>query len=143
MNREHQLSFCEKCTKREFSPKEGIVCSLTSAQATFEKNCVDFEVDPNMVRWKENVEKDNTRSDNMKKTLGFSAFGPKNGMIASGAFILILLITNLWTIFSLGIISFWMVGLFVAFIVGFVNSIRLYSEDKKRKLAEEDERIFE
>ena len=45
MDRKHQLSFCRICTKRSFTPKEGIICSLTNAKADFENECPNFDVD--------------------------------------------------------------------------------------------------
>lgn len=45
MDRVAQLEYCKTCIRREFSPKKGIVCSLTKEQATFAVFCDDFQED--------------------------------------------------------------------------------------------------
>lgn len=43
--RAEQLAFCTQCTKRSFDPAKGVICSLTSEQATFDGTCPDYEKD--------------------------------------------------------------------------------------------------
>ena len=45
MNRSEQLAFCRKCTKRQMDLKEGLICSLSGARASFESECVEFTLD--------------------------------------------------------------------------------------------------
>ena len=45
MNREYHLSFCKVCTNRRSSLKKGLICSLTSKIAEFEKDCTSFKID--------------------------------------------------------------------------------------------------
>jgi hypothetical protein len=105
--RQERIAFCEQCTKRSFSPQKGIICSLTDAQATFEGTCPDFERDQKAA---EIVAQENEVRQNQKvydESLGMSAFGVKNGILA-------------------GIIS--IVGAFVWFFGGmiFLNRIFFY-----------------
>lgn len=41
----YQLDFCKKCKRRQFDPKQGIVCGLTSKKPEFISECPDFERD--------------------------------------------------------------------------------------------------
>lgn len=50
MTREDHLKFCGVCTKRNFNPKVGIVCSLTGEVANFQGTCADYDEDPHEVR---------------------------------------------------------------------------------------------
>jgi hypothetical protein len=45
MTREEHIKFCEKCKNRDFDPQKGIICSLTSEIATFEKECSNYILD--------------------------------------------------------------------------------------------------
>ncbi len=45
MTREEQLEFCSVCTKRNFNPKMGIICSITNEKATFDGICTDYNED--------------------------------------------------------------------------------------------------
>jgi hypothetical protein len=82
MDRAYRLSYCKKCTLRDFSPKHGIICSLTNAPAEFQENCESFNEDPreaeNIKIQEKLVEKDVQSSD----TLGLSRIGIKNGLVA-------------------------------------------------------------
>lgn len=49
MNQAQRLAVCELCKNKEFSPKYGVVCALTSERPAFEGKCDDFENDPKMV----------------------------------------------------------------------------------------------
>lgn len=43
MNRTYQLSFCKRCSNKQFDRIKGIVCSHTNETATFEETCPHFE----------------------------------------------------------------------------------------------------
>jgi len=49
MTRQERLQFCAVCEKRDFDPRQGIICGLTGAAAEFEGNCKDFVEDPKEV----------------------------------------------------------------------------------------------
>lgn len=47
MDLANRMIQCQQCKKREFNPRNGVVCSLTHAKPAFEgKECPDFEEDP-------------------------------------------------------------------------------------------------
>lgn len=50
MTREEHLKFCTQCTKRNFNPKVGIICSLTGEVAAFQGSCADYSVDEQVVK---------------------------------------------------------------------------------------------
>lgn len=45
MTLEEKISLCEKCTLREHTEEEWIVCSLTGKLPEFENHCPDFNLD--------------------------------------------------------------------------------------------------
>jgi hypothetical protein len=46
MDLANRMIQCQQCLKREFNPKNGVVCSLTHAKPAFEgKACPDFDED--------------------------------------------------------------------------------------------------
>ncbi len=45
MTREEQLVFCKKCLNRKMDMKQGLICNLTEAKATFQNKCPDFKRD--------------------------------------------------------------------------------------------------
>ena len=47
--REYHLQFCTVCQNKAFDVKQGIVCSLTSQPADFERSCPDYSEDPNAI----------------------------------------------------------------------------------------------
>jgi uncharacterized RDD family membrane protein YckC len=42
MTRQERLKFCKICVNQKFDLKQGIICGLTDAPATFENECPDF-----------------------------------------------------------------------------------------------------
>lgn len=46
MTREEHLVSCKKCTQRKMDFKQGLVCELTNEKASFEGECIHFELDP-------------------------------------------------------------------------------------------------
>lgn len=45
MTLEERISLCEKCTLREHTEEDWIVCSLTGKLPEFEESCPDFNLD--------------------------------------------------------------------------------------------------
>ncbi len=45
MTRDQHLDFCKRCTNREFTPLQGVICSLTKKIADFDGTCENFIVD--------------------------------------------------------------------------------------------------
>jgi hypothetical protein len=45
MKRDEQLTFCRICNNRTFDPDRGLLCKLTNEYATFEDECVHFDLD--------------------------------------------------------------------------------------------------
>ena len=49
MNQTQRLAICESCKNKEFSPKSGVVCALTSEKPSFEGSCDQYDKDPKMI----------------------------------------------------------------------------------------------
>lgn len=49
MTNSERCDICKMCTKRSFTPEQGIVCSLTGAKPTFEGECPEYSVDESQV----------------------------------------------------------------------------------------------
>ena len=155
MDRAYRLSFCKKCTLRDFSPKQGIICSLTNEPADFEESCDSFKedakeakrlakvaedqrlaaIEAKSIKVQEELIKKDAQSSN---TLGLSVIGIKSGVAAG---IIAILGALVWFIIGLmsGYIFFYppllfILGVFVL-IKGLVNK-------KKRKL-KADEAILD
>ncbi|MEX2483554.1 MAG: hypothetical protein WED10_03300 [Brumimicrobium sp.] len=82
MDRAYRLSFCKRCINRSFSPKGGVICSLTSDVATFDQSCKDFSVDEKMELSMKRQEADVIGEEVHSDSLGLSIIGIKNGIIA-------------------------------------------------------------
>lgn len=50
MTRAEQLSFCTKCTNRNFNPKVGLICNLTGEIADFQGSCASYSEDEQQVK---------------------------------------------------------------------------------------------
>lgn len=50
MTNAERCAICKMCTKRSFTPEQGIVCSLTGAKPTFEGECPEYAVDESQVQ---------------------------------------------------------------------------------------------
>lgn len=79
MDRNYRLKFCEQCTKRNFNPQKGLVCSITNEYATFDRSCADFNEDPIA---KAAIEREKQQQEYVQQadgSLGLSKYGIKNG----------------------------------------------------------------
>jgi hypothetical protein len=65
MTREQQLEFCSVCLKRDFDPKQGIVCGITSAKPEFVGSCEEYEENERAV-YHEQQKKNSLRADTKK-----------------------------------------------------------------------------
>jgi hypothetical protein len=63
MTRKEQLEYCQVCKNREFDTKQGVICGITKAKATFESSCADF-VEDSTQKQKLNKSNDNTVQEN-------------------------------------------------------------------------------
>ncbi|PHR46365.1 MAG: hypothetical protein COA32_10950 [Fluviicola sp.] len=138
MDRAYRLSYCKKCTLRDFSPKQGIVCSLTNAPADFDESCESFKEDAKeakSIKVQEELIKKDAQSSN---TLGLSVIGIKSGVAAG---IIAILGALVWFIIGLmsGYIFFYPPLLFI---LGVIVLIKGLNNMKKRKL-KADEAILD
>lgn len=124
MTRQEQLAFCQKCTKREFSPKQGLVCSLTSEKATFQGECPDFEIDQQEERNLKMVE------ENRKAEEGSSL----SGTIIGGVLMIIgAIVWFVVGIAALDRIFFYPPVLLVLGIISIVKGVNKQNEERKRR----------
>ena len=93
MDRAARLEFCQKCTKREFSPQKGIVCSLTKEHATFDGKCVDYHEDEKEAQLLENKKIIQQNEQQYEDSLGFSRIGIKDGVVVG---IIVIVASVLW-----------------------------------------------
>ena len=56
MNHQQRLAICELCQEKSFSPKKGIICSLTDESPKFESSCGDFREDLQMIKKKDRLD---------------------------------------------------------------------------------------
>lgn len=138
MDRAYRLGYCRKCTLRDFSPKHGIICSLTNASADFDQTCDSFKVD---VKEAESIkiQEDLIKKEAQKSsTLGLSAIGIKSGVLAG---IIAIVGAVIWFIVGLvnGYIFFYPPILFILGIVIFVKGLM----NEKRRKIKADETILD
>jgi len=132
MNRAYRIQFCEKCEKREFNSKLGIICSLTQKPAEFESSCESFVEDKKQTEWINKEIQKRTDKDLQKKTFGFAAFGLKKGIIISAVCMVISLLANIFTLFLFGAISLWILIPFILCTIAFIRLSNLYSNESKK-----------
>jgi hypothetical protein len=82
MDRAYRLSYCKKCALRDFSPKQGIICSLTNEPIVFDQSCESFKEDAKEAE-SIKIQEDLIKKEAQKtSTLGLSAIGIKSGVLA-------------------------------------------------------------
>lgn len=130
MNRADHIEFCERCTKRDFSPKKGIICSLTMEHATFINNCTDFREDieeGNLIDQKK-IELANQVVQ--QESIGLTALGISNGVTAG-------FVTMFAAIAWFGIGFFYMDRVFfyppILFIIGIITAVKGLKKKKIKK----------
>lgn len=128
MNREQRLEYCQQCTKRGFSPKKGVVCSLTNEHAAFEDTCPDFEADPKVVHQYKKEQEVKQAAQQKEDTMGLSQFGVKNGFIAG---IIVMAAAILW--FVLGLVYLNRIFFYPLILFGFGVFIMAKGANKQRE----------
>lgn len=93
-----QLEFCQQCSLRAFSPKQGIVCSLTMEPATFSQTCPDYNEDSRAAENARIAAAQKREDDLHAQTGSLSKYGIKNGYTAG---ILLIALGMAWIITGL------------------------------------------
>ena len=137
MNDQQRLAICELCSNKGFSPKTGVICSITSERPAFEGSCTNFEEDPKMMAKKRREEEDRQNELNNSGTIGQSleANHGMNGRIIAG--VLSIVGALLW--FGLGIALMDRIFFYPIFLFGFgIYKIIDGINNKKREVVRRD-----
>lgn len=121
--REHQLTYCEICKNKTFSPKKGIICDLTKDIASFDHNCSDFDEDPSMKKRSDLSTEAKRIEATRESTLGLSAIGITNGTVAGIVYIILGIASLVLTVFAIQMVTLWSFVLVIIGIVLIVKSI--------------------
>lgn len=119
--REHQLSYCEVCRNKSFSPKQGIICQLTNEVATFNHTCPEFDEDPALKKMSELSKEARQIEAKRESTFGMSALGITNGTIAGIVYIILGVASIVLTVFVFELLSLWS---FVSITIGIVLIVK-------------------
>lgn len=138
MNREHQLSFCRKCSKQSFSLKNGIVCSLTDLPATFLDSCSDYEQDKEATAKEANRQEQRKSLATSEETMGLNRIGIKSGVTAGLILIFAGLLWFLIGVFALDRLFLYPFVLIVLGIIAMVRGSKNSGNSKARKKAVRD-----
>lgn len=95
MEHARRLEICELCTNKEFSPKSGVICSLTTQRPNFEGSCNDFTLDPQMIAKKRRFDEGHDRLSENSGPASVSGSGVSPVRIVISVIIAILLLTRL------------------------------------------------
>ncbi len=128
--REHQLSYCEVCTKKAFSPRKGIICGITQEVATFNDTCDDFEEDAILKKRNELSKQARLLEAKQESTMGLSAFGINNGSVAGIIYIILGVLSITLTVFIFEVITIWS---FILVIIGIVLIIKAAQSKSKQR----------
>lgn len=129
--REHQLSFCEICKNKSFSPSKGIICGITQDLATFDHICSDFDEDPLLKRRSELSNQAKKLEATRESTFGLSSLGIKSGLAAGIVYIVLGIGTVFLTAVTLELITIWSFVLVIIGIILIVKTAIKRSKDKK------------
>lgn len=137
MNDQQRLAICELCSNKGFSPKKGVICTLTSERPAFEGSCADFEEDPKMMAKKRREEEDRQTAAQNSASVG-QALEAKHGMNGRIIFgILSIVGAILW--FALGIMFLDRIFFYPIFLLGFgIYKIIDGATNKKREVVRRD-----
>lgn len=98
MKHEDRLAFCELCKNKDFSPKLGVICSLTAERPSFDGTCQDFVEDPQMITKKRRLEESHERMlENAGSAVVDDGGGASPGKIILSILVLLLLMLK-WLI---------------------------------------------
>lgn len=133
MDRSARLEYCEKCTKREYSPI-GIVCSLTKEHATFIGFCNNYQEDEKEAELLENKKILQKEDEAQEETLGLSKIGIKDGTLAG---IIIIVAAIAW--FVIGLVYLNRIFIYPPFLLvfGVFALVRGLNKRKKNRFAKE------
>lgn len=119
--RQHQLSYCEVCRNKAFSPRKGIICDLTKDVATFDNACPDFDEDPSLKKMSELNTEARRIEKTRESTLGLSIIGITNGSVAGIVYIILGIASVFLTIYTIELVTLWS---FVLIIIGIVLIVK-------------------
>lgn len=134
MSRSHTIKYCEKCTKRSFSPKSGIICSLTEAPADFIDTCPTYEEDEKEARMIAMVQEDKINEQKKREPFRMEK-SVLNGGIVGG--ILAMVGATVWFFVAyiyMDIIFFYPPVLFVIGVISLVKGIAKRNEENRKKM---------
>lgn len=126
-----RLEYCQTCTKRKFSLKEGVICSLTGKKPEFiTKTCPDYTMDD--IAFKERQEQAKHMEDHelSQATGGLSKIGIKIPEVAGIIIMAISFFLSLLLLFGTGRISLWLIILF--FFGVFIFTKGMMGKQKKK-----------
>lgn len=133
MNSEHTIEYCEKCTKRGFSPKSGLVCSLTEAKPDFAGHCPEFDEDEKEAHRIAVLKENRVVAEMKDDTLGMASIGIANPGTAGTIVMLAAISWFAIGYFYLDRIFFYPPILFVFGLVAVVTGNRKNTSTKKEK----------
>lgn len=136
--REHQLSYCEICTKKSFSPRKGIICGITQEIATFNHTCDDFEEDANLKRRNELSKQARLIEAKQESTMGLSIFGVKNGYVAGVVYIILGILSIVLTVFVFEVVTIWSFLVVIIGIVLIIKAAQTKTKNRPKKSAHAD-----
>jgi hypothetical protein len=128
--RQHQLSYCEVCKNKAFSPRKGIICDLTKDVATFDNTCPDFVEDPSLKKMNELNTEARRIEKTRESTLGLSIIGITNGNIAGIVYIILGIASVFLTVYAIELVTLWS---FVLIIIGIVLIVKSLIHRGKNK----------
>lgn len=121
---------------RDFSPKSGVICSLTNATATFDQSCNDFSIDEKMEIALEREKKDVVSEEVHSNSLGLSVIGIKNGILA-GSITIVGALVWLFVGLSYDRIFFYPIILFGIGVIALIKGIVKHQKTLSEKRASE------
>tara|TARA_B100000809_G_C15103142_1_gene517700 strand:- start:5 stop:451 length:447 start_codon:yes stop_codon:yes gene_type:complete len=127
--RKEQLVFCKVCENKNFSQKEGIICKITNAQATFKTTCDDYSGDQKTINnLNQRYNFDNRIND---FTFGLEYIGIKNGAISG---LIVMGVGFIWLIIGIikNAIHLYSFGVIILGLVGLIYSLINMARRKKR-----------
>lgn len=128
-----KLNQCEQCKKRDFSPKNGLVCSITKEKPDFEDECPDFEIDHRIQKVVEIREEERKNNYASSKTGLLESMGIKNSTIVG---IITMSAAAIWFFigyFSMNTIFFYPPVLFVLGLIKFIQGLNKGNEKVRLK----------
>lgn len=95
MEHARRLEICELCSNKDFSPKSGVICSLTSQRPDFEESCKDFSLDSQMIAKKRRLDESQERLQENSRSNVTTGGGVSPVRIVISVIVAILLLARL------------------------------------------------